>query len=145
MGSGFWEASGTYPEKLTQVPPNGCHPRNYAYLSRKKQKHRNVVKLTRFYWKTNFVLLRRTFLCLCRCKKPCFNCKIVLKLWESWRICTAGKSSLEPSVTKHAYNLTSGWLPWIVNIYIVIMWCLAFFAFLRFACPGQNKKNKSCA
>ena len=69
--------------------------------------NRNRVNLTEFYYKTDFVLLNReTFLYLCRCKKPCCQCKNVLKLWRSWRICTGGKNALEPSLTKHEDRVT---------------------------------------
>ena len=30
--------------------------------------HRKLVNLSELYYKTNFVSLRETFLCLCRCK-----------------------------------------------------------------------------
>ena len=63
--------------------------------------HGTVVNLTEFCHNTNFV-----FLCLCRCKKPCFQCKHVPKFWGSWRMCTGGKSELEHSVTKHDGRVT---------------------------------------
>ena len=47
----------------------------------------------------NINFLRKTFLCLCRCRKPCFHSKNVVKFWGSWRMCTGGISTLETSVT----------------------------------------------
>ena len=55
---------------------------------------------------TNFVLLSESFFCYSRCKKPCFLCKNILKFWVSWRICTGGKSTFGPFITKHNGRVT---------------------------------------
>ena len=92
--------------------------------NQKKQKkhalsHRNLANLTECYFKTNFVLLTKTFLYLCRHEKP-WSMRIVANLHGREKFIGALRDKprrrCDMRTAQDLYNFSSGWPPWIANI-----------------------------
>ena len=81
--------------------------------------HRNLANLTECFFKTNFVLLTKTFLYLCRRKKP-WSMRIVANLHGREKFIGALRDKpRRPCDMRSAQdlcNFSSGWPPWIANV-----------------------------